>query len=297
MNAEELVKLLRSKYRTEDNGFNPRVILEQVPDGTGFVQKRWIDVAVFEMWSTKGLRRSAFEIKVTRNDFLNELSHPEKHAWCLECFHFFWFVAPKDVIQVEELPAGAGWMYPKGQRLCVARHPVLNPSPKLDDFLLAAFMRAAHKEIETASKRCERDVLDSSSEHIAAKWYMEATLQFLQAHHDIPSHPESAAEILKALNEATADQQFKQDRDRLLDMTGKFQREIAGLLSLFAVIANKSLLARDELGRFVVSAYGGNDSEGLESLKELAKSARATDYERRYAELIEILLNWEKLNV
>jgi len=80
MKAEELVALIRKKYKTDTNGYNPCVVLEQVPDGTGMYQSRWIDVAVFQMWTSKGLTRTAFEIKVSRSDFLSEIQNPQKHA-------------------------------------------------------------------------------------------------------------------------------------------------------------------------------------------------------------------------
>ncbi len=293
--AADLVRLLRARYRTEDNGYNPCVVLEQVPDGTGGFQGRWIDVAVFQMWQTKGLSRSAFEVKVSRSDFLNELNQPEKHRWCREYFHYFWFVAPKDVVQVEELPAGAGWMYPRGEKLCVARHAAHNPSPKLDDVLLAGFMRAAYKGIEESKKVAERGVLDSSIEYQHAKWYMEAGMKFLQARGDRYFVPDSATDILKMLEEATMDKQLQQDRDYLLGIAGRFQRGVAGLLNLFLIIANRSLLARDAMGKLIIERYGGNDEESLAALREVAKSARASDQQKRYAELIDLMLHWEEV--
>ncbi|MBU2177548.1 MAG: hypothetical protein KJ556_20850, partial [Gammaproteobacteria bacterium] len=131
--AEDLVTLIRKKYKTDANGYNPCVVLEQVPDGTGMYQSRWIDVAVFQMWASKGLTRTAFEIKVSRSDFLSEIQSPQKHAWCRESFHYFFFVAPKDIIQVEELPDGVGWLYPRGSQLCTGRQARINDNPKLDD--------------------------------------------------------------------------------------------------------------------------------------------------------------------
>lgn len=296
MNAEDLVKLLRKKYRTNDGGYNPCVILEQVPDGTSLHQGRWIDVAVFQMWTTKGLSRSAFEIKVSRPDFLNELGHPEKHQWCKECFHQFWFVAPRDVIQIEELPAGVGWMYPRGEKLCIARHAVPNPTPKLDDVLLAGFMRAAYKGIESAKEQATRDILDNSLEYQHAKWYMEATMKFLESRGSYGNLIESVDNIRKALEEATIDKQLKQEREHLLAISDKFQRDVAGLLNLFLVIAHKSLVARDKMGKLIVETYGGNDDAALEVLKGIAKSSKASNYQKRYVELIDTMLHWEDVS-
>lgn len=295
MIAEDLVTLIRKRYATEHNGYNPCVILEQVPNGTGMLHSRWIDVAVFQMWTSNGLTRSAFEIKVSRSDFLSELQHPEKHAWCKESFHYFFFVAPKDVIQLEELPDGVGWMYPRGQKLCTARAARINENPKLDDVLLSGFLRAAYKEIENSKKINLEEVLTTSEAYKKASSYMEATRKFLESRGNQYFFPDSTGDIIKALEEATVEKQLKQDRERLLNITGRFQREIAGLLSLFLVIANKSLLARNELGEYIFREYGGKDQEGLDILKERAKDKKATEYERRYAELIELILNWEKI--
>jgi hypothetical protein len=60
------------------------------------------------------------------------------------------------------------------------------------------------------------------------------------------------------------------------------------------VIANKSLLARDELGQRIVKAYGGDDPENVETLKAVAGRAKAFDTEKRYAQLVDIVLNWDK---
>ena len=295
MKAEDLVALIRKRYPTETNGYNPCVVLEQVPDGTGSYQSRWIDVAVFQTWASKGLTRSAFEIKVSRSDFLAELQHPEKHAWCKECFHYFWFVAPKDVVQLEELPEGVGWMYPRGQKLYTARAARFNDKPKLDDHLLAGFMRAAHKEIMNSRQVNTAEVLTTSEAYKKASSYMEATRKFLESRGNLYFIPDSTEDIIKALEEATIEKQLRQDREHLLTVTGRFQRDIAGLLNLFIIIANKSLLARDELGKHIVSEYGGHDQEGLDAIKQRAKERKSTDYDRRYAELIELILNWEKI--
>ncbi len=293
--AEDLVALIRNRHKTDDGGYNPCVVLEQVPDGTGMFLGRWIDVAVFQMWATKGLSRSAFEVKVSRSDFLNELQHPEKHAWCKDCFHYFWFVAPKDIIQLEELPDGIGWMYPRGNKLSIARQARYNANPKLDDHLLAGFMRAAHKEIKNSKQLNLEEVLSTSEAYKKASQYMEATLKFLKSRGKDYLLPDSSDDIIKALEEATLDKQLKQDREKLLAVTGNFQRNIASLLSLFLVIANKSLLARNELGNYIVSNYGGQDDDGLELLKQRATEKRSTEYEKRYAELVELILNWESV--
>ena len=295
MKAEDLVKLIRQKYSlNRPNGFQTRVVLEQVPDGTGMHLGHWIDVAVFDLWPSKGLLRSAFEIKVSRSDFIRELQNPLKHKWALECFHEFWFVAPKDVIQIDELPPSIGWMCPRGNKLTIKRHAVQNPNPKLDDVLLAAFMRAAAKEIDKVSRVTAKDILEGSDEYRIANIYKNAVTTFITQRGVIKyQDPSTAEELLEWLNDATMDKQLRQDREHLLDITTRFQREIVCLLNLFLILANKSLLARDKLGKYIVNGFGGDDQENVEELKKYAKNTKAIDSEKRYAQLVELILNWD----
>ena len=296
MKTEDLVKLIRQRYPiNRPNGFQSHVVLEQVPDGTGVYQGRWIDLVVFSLWESKGLTRSAFEVKVSRSDFLRELQNPMKHKWALECFHEFWFVAPPDVIQLEELPVNVGWMCPRGNKLTIKRHAVKNSNPKLDDVLLAAFMRAASKEISRVGRITTKEVLEGSREYQEAKVCRDAITAFInQRGNTRYLDPTTPDEVVKWLDDATMDKQLKQDRAHLLEIAARFQREIVCLLNLFLTIANKSLLARDELGKYMVSAYGGEDQENVEMLKEYAKNTKVWDTQKRYAETVELILNWDR---
>lgn len=294
--AEDLVRLIRQRYPlNRPNGYQAYVVLEQVPNGTGAYQGRWIDAAVFSLWPSKGLTRAAFEVKVSRSDFTRELQNPTKNEWALGSFHEFWFVAPSNVIQLEELPPNVGWMCPHGDKLVIKRNAVRNPSPKLDDYLLAAFMRAAAKEIDRTSCVTADEVLEKSEKYRRAKVYQDAIIRFLNQRGAFnwldPSTPD---DVVKWLDEATMDKQLKQDREHLLKIAGCFQSEIIHLLNLFLVLAHKGLLARDELGKYIVSAYGGRDEDALESLKERARNPKALESQQLYAELVELIVNWGK---
>ena len=272
--SQELMLLLKDKYKSPKGSFDPRVILEEVPNGTGGHQSRWIDAAVFEMWPSKGLSRSAFEIKVSRQDFLHELQRPEKHLWCQECFHFYWFVAPKDVIKsIDELPPGAGWMYPSGTKLCISKHATRNDSPRLDDKLLAAFMRAASKRIDTIGEAAKRELNANNPDLSKAKEYEKAVVKFLtdNGRERYRPWPEDAAGILAMLYEAKMDKGLKQDREHLEMIARRFQNEIFGLMNMFLVIANKGLMARNELGEHIVSAFGSPTDESVAILKKHQK--------------------------
>lgn len=156
-------------------------------------------------------------------------------------------------------------------------------------------MRAAAKEIGRVSRTTAKDILDGSEDYRIAKIYKETVTTFINQRgarkYRDSSNPE---ELLEWLSEATMDNQLKEDREHLLDIASRFQREVVCLLNLFLIIANKSLLARDELGKHIVSAYGGDDQENVEALKKYAKNTKSLDTQKRYAELVELILNWDR---
>ena len=106
--------------------------------------------------------------------------------------------------------------------------------------------------------------------------------------------PENKGKVIEWLDNATMDKQLKQDREHLLEATGRFQREITSLLNLFLIVANKSLLARDEMGKYVINTYGGQDIDSVGELQKHINDPKAFDSQKRYAELVECILNWDK---
>ena len=270
--AADLVKMLRDEYPQYTNGgYNVNVVLEQVPDGTGYEQSRWIDVVIFKMWRMHGLTRSAYEIKVSRQDFVHELQHPEKHQWCKDSFHEFWFVAPKEILKEEELPSGAGWMYPQGDKLVIGRHAPHNDNPVLNDILLAAFMRSAAKASDQLDAETFYARRDGDFGFKQAKMYEEAALKFLRERKEHVPYPDTSDAVYNELVSATLDKTLQEDRDNFLSLLDEFQDDIIRLTELYLVLANKSLTLRDEYGQLVAQRYGGHDEAALDVLKKLAK--------------------------
>jgi len=207
-------------------------------------------------------------------------------------------VAPKDILKtVDELPRGAGWMYPSGKRLCIGRQATRNDKPRIDDVLLAAFMRSANKSINAALGSAVKAEIEKNETYQRGVWMTEAVTRFLNSHGGTSRYYQSADDLYCLLEEATTDQQAKQDRDQLLRITGRFQQEVAGLLSTMLVLARRSLLARDELGHFIEGAYGGQDDHAIEELKKIVSDPKKKGTYDRHAGLINTLVEWEKLTV
>ncbi len=78
---------------------------------TGYAVPRYIDVVAVGIWSkTEGIK--AFEVKVTRGDFLGDVSRfVDKHCDALAISTEFYYVCPWKMIEPSELPEKAGLIY------------------------------------------------------------------------------------------------------------------------------------------------------------------------------------------
>lgn len=292
--SADLMAILRKKYPAKpDLAMNAYVVLEEVPNAVGYATDRHIDAVVFSLWPSKGLTRTAFEIKVSRQDFLRELNNPVKHRWCHECFHQFWFLAPLEVIKEEELPEGAGWMYPRGGKLVIKRHAAHNPKPRLDDHLLAAFMRAAWKSINSQNAAALVELNSNNPLYKNACMCKEAMESFLSTRLNYSYYglAQDKEGIISQLDQTTTTNAIKKEREQLLRVSGEFQRRMVDLFELFAVIAHRSILERNELGKYFVEVYGAVDPHLLETIRRDKRN------DSHYAKIVERLLSWNSAGV
>ncbi|MDB5057221.1 MAG: hypothetical protein JWO59_693 [Chloroflexi bacterium] len=93
---------------------HPRVaewlFFRELRTGTGFgsSSNQRIDAFAIHLWPSKHYHRVAYEVKVSRSDFLVELRKPEKRRLALLYSNQFYFAAPPGIITVAELPPEAG---------------------------------------------------------------------------------------------------------------------------------------------------------------------------------------------
>lgn len=73
--------------------------------GAESIEQR-IDAWATEMWLPN--RIVAYEVKVSRSDFLDEIKHPEKRAFALTVATEFWFATPARLVRPDEIPEGCG---------------------------------------------------------------------------------------------------------------------------------------------------------------------------------------------
>lgn len=66
------------------------------------LSERRIDAFALNLWPSKHYQRVAFEIKVSRSDFLGELRHPAKRTHALFLSNIFWFVLAPGIYDPKE---------------------------------------------------------------------------------------------------------------------------------------------------------------------------------------------------
>ena len=76
----------------------------------------------------------------------------------------------------------------------------------------------------------------------------------------------------------------------LLDMI--YKRYEGTEYVVFAEVASYSMVAKNDVSEFIIQKYGGR---GFDETPELLKRVHGAKYAKRYGEVIDILLNWKKL--
>lgn len=148
MTAHEVVRMIRARFE-----FPEWVVEEEVT-----LASRRLDVLAFNQWAARGRVLVGFEVKVDRADWLREVRDFAKAEPAVQQCDSFYVVAPQGVLQLEELPAGWGYLEVQGDRLVTRaypakREPSLVMPRELAARFLTRFARRANDEERAAEHR------------------------------------------------------------------------------------------------------------------------------------------------
>lgn len=73
-----------------------------------FNPEQRFDAWAINLYPSKKHERIVYEIKVSRSDFLHEIKNPEKREQALNLSNYFYFVTPKGLVSVDEIPQECG---------------------------------------------------------------------------------------------------------------------------------------------------------------------------------------------
>jgi hypothetical protein len=126
--ARALLRLLIDRYQDKRWIVLPEL---RIGSGYGADSEQRIDCWVMSAYPSDHMVKLAFEIKVSRGDFRQELKKPMKRRWALRYSNLFYFVAPPGLLKPEELPLEAGLMEPnaKGQLAVSSEAPHRDAHP------------------------------------------------------------------------------------------------------------------------------------------------------------------------
>lgn len=121
MTAQEILRIIKLEYLDKRQW----AFFEELRVGTGFRNVRKginpeqrIDAWVINCYPSKKFERIAFEIKVSRSDFLCEINNPEKRQQALVLSNKFYFAAPKGLIGLDEVPEECGLVEFEDGKFC-----------------------------------------------------------------------------------------------------------------------------------------------------------------------------------
>lgn len=139
----DFLNLLRIKYAAPQF-----VLVDHVPDATGYSKSRTADALAFGAWASVGLHTQGFEIKISRSDWRREVNNPEKALAFAPFCNYWWICAPKGCVKLEELPATWGLMVPRGAGLGIERQATFVNAKPMPFDLTVAMLRKFTSDID-----------------------------------------------------------------------------------------------------------------------------------------------------
>lgn len=105
--SQSLIYMLQEKHPAKEGW----ATFVEMATTTGFAgQPRYIDFYAFNVWPSSNYRTVAYEVKVSRSDFLNEIKDPTKRKPAEEFASECYFVTPSGLVKPDEVPEGWGLM-------------------------------------------------------------------------------------------------------------------------------------------------------------------------------------------
>jgi len=155
MKADDIVEAL--VVRHNHSGKKEWACIRELRLGTahGSVEEKRIDLFVINCWPYKGNHKIAYEVKVSRPDFLREKKRPWKRHPVLTICNQFYFAAPKGLIKPGEVPRDVGLVEvdEDGNVTVVVEAPDREAYPPTWSLVASIGRRLDHQEGETEKLR------------------------------------------------------------------------------------------------------------------------------------------------
>ena len=180
MDTAFVKKALKYRYENSSQIAREWILMFEVGVTTGGAE-RYIDAVAFNCWKSKEFKKIAFEIKVSRADFLNEVRDPTKRIPAMTFFDEFYFVAPVGIIPYDEVPRGCGLMEVGDQGVITIKKRIQKyfheAAPFTNGLLMSLVRNAYNQGFKDGSERVQMSGPDELYKMIKKDFqYMETAI-------------------------------------------------------------------------------------------------------------------------
>lgn len=193
MKTKDIIESLRNKYQPPEWAF-----FSELRAGTGYNSRKKkrnpeqrFDAWALNCWPSKGFVSIAFEVKISRSDFLAELKNPKKRKQAMDFSCEFYFVTPLKLVKLDEIPEDCGWITVNETGVArVRKKSPRNEKPSLEWGFFASVARrnteiSEHKyqEMQQTISRLQNRIgsMDKESRKWQRKWNeYQATIRILE---------------------------------------------------------------------------------------------------------------------
>jgi len=136
-------------YPSEGRPNRSFIYFDELRLGTGWSNEQRVDGFLLELWPSRDFCKTAFEFKVSRQDFLKEIKNPQKRYSAKSYSDRFVLVTANDICTREEIPEDCGWYIFNGTELEIKVHaPKLPPVPNPEWAFVCSLLRNFEKGVD-----------------------------------------------------------------------------------------------------------------------------------------------------
>jgi len=160
MTSQEILLALRQRHAGRQWAFFP-----ELRTGTGYdsysrrdaePHEQRIDAFVINCWPSKGNTAVAYEVKVSRGDFLRELASPEKRRFAEQVSSHCYFAVPFGTIKSAEIPDPWGCITVHDGVARIIKQAVVRTLVPWPFWFIASIARRIAKQEESAEANHDR---------------------------------------------------------------------------------------------------------------------------------------------
>ena len=117
MNSGAVIAALLDRHSVEKGEW---AVFRELSDSTGSLRRRSIDLFAINCWPSGGFRTIAYEVKVSKSDFMHEINDPTKRKSAEQFAGECYFATPANLVKPDEIPENWGLVEVSG-RGCVCK--------------------------------------------------------------------------------------------------------------------------------------------------------------------------------